>query len=147
MAEGVWPLPFWSEDVYGPANYQSWLCWASIYATDSQLQSCDKLYSIGHRSEADGYGEPLPTSFPDGRRFIVQQRCSAANCERCRNGTGGWRWNWVGPWTPLGCLTGDKPCIDLLIERCSLPWPIGCLMGTCQDRSLMIWSHSELTQT
>ena len=71
MAEGVWPLPFWSEDVYGPANYQSWLCWASIYATESQLQSCDKLYSIGHRSEADGYGEPLPTSFPDGRRFIV----------------------------------------------------------------------------
>ena len=147
MAEDVWPLPFWSEDVYGPANYQSCLCWAGIYATESQLQSCDKLYSIGHRSEADGYGEPLPTSFPDGRRFIVQQRCSAANCERCRNGTGGWRWNWVGPWTPLGCLTGDLPCIDLLIERCSLPWPIGCLMGTCQDRSLIIWSHSERTQT
>ncbi len=124
MSGSLYPLPFWKDQLYAPGNYQNFLCWACYYSTDQELADCELLFSIEHRSRFST-ACPLAGNFPSGRRTLDVQRCDKQDCHRCDTLQGGWKWNWVGPWTPRSCHHQKDEPLSSTKAKGELPWPQG----------------------
>ena len=135
MSGGLYPLPFWKDQLHAPANYQNFLCWACYYATGAELADCELLFSIEHRNNFSG-SCPLAGNFPSGRKTLDVRECEDLDCVRCNTLQGGWKWNWVGPWTPESCHHPTGGLVSLTRENGRRPWPKGNLRGPGLDTGL-----------
>ncbi len=135
MAAQSLPPPFWKDCLHSPANFQNFLCWSIYYATDAELADCELLYSIEHRS-AFGSNHPLGMHFPSRRNTLDLRWCDTAGCTRCTSLKGGWKWNWVGPWTPRSCHPQPGEPVAVTWANGQLPWPMGNMRGPGKDSGL-----------
>ena len=109
--------------VYSPMNLSAFLKWAMTASEADLDQALQTVYIVDHLFiEDDLRGHHMMPVIIEraslNRVWVVPHRlCTAANCQRCENGRGGYQFRWVGPWTCPQTIDDENTPPQLLIER------------------------------
>ena len=109
-------------NVLSPINYDMFETWAASADLFDLADALLKVYLVAHREE-DHLGEvprpPVIIQRPDlDMYFTVKEKpCEHPRCRKCLERKGGYRFDWVGPWT-CQCIVALVPTtLPALRER------------------------------
>ncbi len=123
MADTIRAASLWPRSPYvpSPLNLPSFLYWWK-HATTAEQESAVGIYLIYHHDGLAVPAEPIKLRFNTGGMYnIPWRRCGNVGCERCTSRRGGYKFDWVGPWT----------CINLQDDEHNYGRWMECDRGAC----------------
>ena len=100
------PFPAYrAHDVPSDYNLASFSAWFCRLATPADREAANGVYLVEHTRNTAGRAEPIGLRYTDPetgtrRRYqIPVLDCQDVGCARCDAGVGGYKFDWVGPWT------------------------------------------------
>ena len=101
IIQNKWPTALVPSDM----NLSAFLRHLQNYSVDKQLR-LGKLRMMQHWP----YGSPISFKTKDNQMVEIKlYECEDPSCDRCNTGTGGYRFQWIGPWTCSTATTASTP--------------------------------------
>ena len=115
--------------VHSEVNLLSFKVYCVHYAQENEWSRLKKAFLTVHIGEyGRGYFPCFVCQGKFGDWHMDYHICDDAQCPRCFLKAGGYRFPWVGPWTPLGAYRETWESAEEVRTRCvTHRWPWGCL--------------------
>jgi len=128
LGQAPWD-PYWTNSpILADGNLWSFQTYCQFYATRHEIKMLSHAFMVIHDGPWDpGESPKIVVNSRYGVWEMPERPCMDKECFRCLNLRGGYKFSWVGRWTPRGAFVKPGESRQEVSRRCMEPWPTGVL--------------------